>query len=59
MVKEGCLFEGILYPGINLTKEGPKVLEYNCRFGDPETQPLMMLLESDLVEILLSQQKNS
>ncbi len=57
MVKEGCPFEGILYPGLILTKEGPKVLEYNCRFGDPETQPLMMLLESDLVEILLSQQK--
>ncbi|EKE15415.1 MAG: hypothetical protein ACD_12C00030G0004 [uncultured bacterium] len=58
MNKEGCLYQGILYPGLILTKEGPKVLEYNCRFGDPETQPLMMQLESDLVEIFLSQQKN-
>lgn len=57
MSKEGCLYQGILYPGLILTKEGPKVLEYNCRFGDPETQPLMMQLESDLVEIFLAQQK--
>ena len=58
MAKEGCIYQGILYPGLILTKEGPKVLEYNCRFGDPETQPLMMQLESDLVEIFLAQQKN-
>src|SRR3989344_3946148 len=58
MAKEGCLYQGILYPGLILTREGPKVLEYNCRFGDPEIQPLMMSLESDLVEILLAQQKN-
>ncbi len=58
MKKEGCLYQGILYPGLILTREGPKVLEYNCRFGDPETQPLMMQLESDLVEIFLAQQKN-
>lgn len=51
MKKEGCLYEGILYPGLILTKDGPKVLEYNCRFGDPETQPLMMQMESDLYEI--------
>ncbi len=57
MAKEGCLYQGILYPGLILTREGPKVLEYNCRFGDPETQPLMMSLESDLVEIFLAQQK--
>ena len=57
MAKEGCLYQGILYPGLILTREGPKVLEYNCRFGDPETQPLMMQLESDLVEIFLAQQK--
>lgn len=57
MTKEGCLYQGILYPGLILTREGPKVLEYNCRFGDPETQPLMMQLESDLVKIILAQQK--
>ncbi len=57
MGKEGCPYQGILYPGLILTKEGPKVLEYNCRFGDPETQPLMMQLESDLVEIFIAQQK--
>lgn len=57
MAKEGCLYQGILYPGLILTREGPKVLEYNCRFGDPETQPLMMLLESDLVETFFAQQK--
>ena len=58
MAKEGCLYQGILYPGLILTKNGPKVLEYNCRFGDPETQSLMMQLESDLMEIFLAQQKN-
>lgn len=57
MEKEGCFYQGVLYPGLILTKEGPKVLEYNCRFGDPETQPLMMSLESDLIEIILAQQK--
>ena len=51
MAKEGCIYKGILYPGLILTKEGPKVLEFNCRFGDPETQPLMMLLKSDIVDL--------
>ncbi len=58
MAKEGCLYQGVLYPGLILTKSGPKVLEYNCRFGDPETEPLMMSLESDLIEVVLAQQKN-
>jgi len=58
MKKEGCLYQGILYPGLILTKEGPKVLEYNCRFGDPETQPLMMQLKSDLYEIFQALLKN-
>ncbi len=49
--KENAEFQGILYPGIILTKTGPKVLEFNCRFGDPETQPLLSLLKSDLVDI--------
>ncbi|MCJ7642847.1 MAG: phosphoribosylamine--glycine ligase, partial [Candidatus Aminicenantes bacterium] len=42
------------YCGLMLTEDGPRVLEYNCRFGDPETQPQMLRLESDLVEIMLS-----
>jgi phosphoribosylamine--glycine ligase len=45
-------FRGILYPGITLTKSGPKVLEFNARFGDPETQVYLTRLESDLVELL-------
>ena len=45
-------FRGILFPGIMLTKEGPKVIEFNARFGDPETQSYMRLLESDLFDIL-------
>lgn len=45
-------FRGVLYAGLMLTKQGPKVLEYNVRFGDPECQPLLMRLKSDLVDIL-------
>lgn len=52
MNKEKRRFRGILYAGIMYTKSGPKVLEYNVRFGDPECQPLMMMLQSDLVPIL-------
>lgn len=51
MAKEGCLYQGILYPGLILTKDGPKVLEYNCRFGDPETQPVLFLLKSDIIDL--------
>ncbi len=51
MRKEGVPYRGILYPGLILTKDGPKVLEFNCRFGDPETQPLMMLLKTDIIEL--------
>jgi phosphoribosylamine--glycine ligase len=54
MREEGRKYKGALYVGLMLTEEGPKVLEYNGRFGDPETQPQMLRLESDLVEILLS-----
>jgi phosphoribosylamine--glycine ligase len=53
MLEEGRKFQGVLYVGLMLTEEGPKVLEYNCRFGDPETQPQVLRMESDLVEILL------
>lgn len=57
MAKEKCPYRGILYPGLILTKGGPKVLEFNCRFGDPETQPLMLLLETDLADVLEAIQK--
>lgn len=50
-VAEGIDFRGILYPGIMLTKQGPKVLEYNARFGDPETQVYLTRLENDLVDL--------
>lgn len=49
---EGIDFHGILYPGVMLTREGPKVLEFNARFGDPETQVYLTRLENDLVELL-------
>src|SRR5690242_5903007 len=51
---EGIDYHGILYPGIMLTKTGPKVLEFNARFGDPETQVYLTRLENDLVEVLES-----
>jgi phosphoribosylamine--glycine ligase len=51
-VAEGIDFRGLLYPGIMLTKEGPKILEFNARFGDPETQVYLTRLENDLVELL-------
>ena len=53
MNKEGRTFKGCLYFGLMLTKQGPKVIEYNCRFGDPETQVVLPLLESDLLDIML------
>jgi phosphoribosylamine--glycine ligase len=53
MLEEGRKYRGALYFGLMLTQAGPKVLEFNCRFGDPETQPQMLRLESDLVEILM------
>lgn len=52
MRKDGNSYKGVLYAGLMLAESGPKVLEYNVRFGDPETQPLMMLLNSDLVTIM-------
>ena len=52
MNKEGRTFRGVLYFGLMLTKDGPKVVEYNCRFGDPETQVVLPLLKSDLFTIM-------
>ncbi len=52
MNKEGRTFKGCLYFGLMLTEDGPKVIEYNCRFGDPETQVVLPLLESDLLTVM-------
>uniref|UniRef100_A0A8D3DS62 ATP-grasp domain-containing protein n=1 Tax=Scophthalmus maximus TaxID=52904 RepID=A0A8D3DS62_SCOMX len=54
MKEEGMPYVGVLYAGLMLTKQGPKVLEFNCRFGDPECQVLLPLLKSDLYEVILS-----
>ena len=51
MAKRGTPYTGFLYAGVMLTAAGPKVLEFNCRFGDPETQPIMLRLKTDLVEL--------
>ena len=51
MAAEGTPFTGILYTGLMLTEKGPRVLEYNVRFGDPETQPIMVRMKSDIVEL--------
>ena len=52
MQAEGCPFKGCLYFGLMLTPDGPKVIEYNCRFGDPETQVVLPLMESDLLQVM-------
>ena len=54
MNKEGRTFKGCLYFGLMLTENGPKVIEYNCRFGDPETQVVLPLLDGDLLEIMMA-----
>jgi len=54
MQAEGCPFKGCLYFGLMLTPDGPKVIEYNCRFGDPETQVVLPLLQSDLLRVMLA-----
>jgi phosphoribosylamine--glycine ligase len=54
MAKEGMPYKGVLYAGLMVTEEGPKVLEFNARFGDPENQVMIPRLKSDLVDIMLS-----
>ncbi|MGH7194710.1 MAG: phosphoribosylamine--glycine ligase, partial [Candidatus Saccharimonadales bacterium] len=53
LIKEGIDYRGTLFFGLMITREGPKVLEYNCRFGDPETQVVLPLLDADLAELML------
>jgi len=57
MAERGTPFRGVLYAGLMLTATGPKLIEYNVRFGDPETQALLLRLESDLLEMLLATRK--
>jgi phosphoribosylamine--glycine ligase len=54
LAAEGAPYAGVLYVGLMLTAEGPKVVEFNCRFGDPECQPILMRMEADLVPLLLA-----
>jgi phosphoribosylamine--glycine ligase len=58
MADQGMAYSGVLYAGLMLTADGPKLIEYNCRFGDPECQVLMLRLESDLVEVLAAVAEN-
>ncbi|MFH1761662.1 MAG: phosphoribosylamine--glycine ligase, partial [bacterium] len=53
MAEEGCAYTGLLYAGLMITEMGPKVIEFNCRFGDPETQVVLPLLEGDFGEIIM------
>lgn len=52
--KKGINYKGFIYAGLMITKDGPKVLEFNCRLGDPETQPILMRLENDISELIIA-----
>jgi len=54
MAQEGMLYKGVLYAGLMIAADGPKVLEFNARFGDPETQAILPRLKTDLVDIILA-----
>jgi phosphoribosylamine--glycine ligase len=54
MSRRGTPFTGLLYAGLAMTSRGPSVIEFNCRFGDPDTQPVLALLETPLAEVLLA-----
>ncbi len=54
MKEEGRPYKGVLYAGLMMTKNGPKVLEFNCRFGDPETQPILMRMAGDILPVLVA-----
>ena len=54
LVRDGIDYRGVLYAGLMLTHQGPKVLEFNCRFGDPEAQPLLQRLKTDLLDVMLA-----
>src|SRR5438034_11644301 len=54
LLEEGIRVRGLLYPGLMMASEGPRVLEFNCRFGDPETQALLPRMKSDLLPLLES-----
>ncbi|MBN4064129.1 phosphoribosylamine--glycine ligase [Dehalococcoides mccartyi] len=58
LVSENSSFSGVLYAGLMITESGPKVIEFNCRFGDPETQILMPMLESDFLDVCLAVAEN-
>lgn len=53
LVEDGCHYKGVLYAGLILTEEGPKVLEFNCRLGDPETQVILPRLKTDLLQVMM------
>ncbi len=59
MKEEGREYKGALYAGLMITDEGPKILEFNCRFGDPETQPLLFRLKSDLMPFLVASEQGN